>query len=305
VTTYLLARAAQSALAVACVLALVFFMVRLTGDPSVAMLPQDASKEDVARFRAAMGFDRPLAVQFADFVRRAAVGDFGKSLQYRTSAWALIMERLPATLELAAAAMAFAIGVGVPLGIRAATRPGSPWDVLAQGTALLGQALPAYWVGLILILVLAVQLNLLPVAGRAGWSSLVMPTVTLGMGTLGRLTQLARTVMAETLAQDYIRTAWAKGLAPRAVQYRHALKNAAIPLITLIGVNFGYMLGGAVLIESVFSYPGIGRLAAQAVFQRDFPLVQAVAFFASMVVIGVNLATDLVYGLVNPAVRLR
>ena len=304
-TAYLLARAAQSLLAVGCVLALVFFMVRLTGDPSVVMLPQDASKEDVARFREAMGFDRPLAVQFGDFVRRAVVGDFGKSLQYRTSAWSLIMERLPATLELAAAAMSFAILVAVPLGILAATRPGSAWDGLAQGVALLGQALPAYWVGLILILVLSVQLNLLPVAGRSGWASLVMPMITLGMGTLGRLTQLARSVMLDALGQDYIRTAWAKGLAARAVQYRHALKNAAIPLITLIGVNFGYMLGGAVLIESVFSYPGIGRLAAQAIFQRDFPLVQAVAFFASLVVILVNLATDLVYGLVNPQVRLR
>jgi peptide/nickel transport system permease protein len=305
VTTYLLTRVAQSVLAMACVLALVFFMVRLTGDPSVAMLPQDASKEDVARFRAAMGFDRPLTVQFADFISRAVVGDFGKSLQYRTSAWSLIVERLPATLELAASAMAFAILVAVPLGILAATRPGSVWDALAQGVALLGQALPAYWVGLILIIVLSVQLNLLPVAGRSGWSSLVMPTVTLGMGTLGRLTQLARSVMLDALAQDYIRTAWAKGLGARAVQYRHALKNAAIPLITLIGVNFGYMLGGAVLIESVFSYPGIGRLAAQAIFQRDFPLVQAVAFFASLVVILVNLATDLLYGLVNPQVRLR
>jgi ABC-type dipeptide/oligopeptide/nickel transport system permease component len=280
-------------------------MVRLTGDPSVVMLPQDASKEDVARFRQAMGFDRPLAVQFRDFIGRAVVGDFGKSLQYRTSAWSLIMERLPATLELAVSAMTFAILVAVPLGILAATRPGSVWDTLAQGVALLGQALPAYWVGLILILLLSVQLNLLPVAGRSGWASLVMPTITLGMGTLGRLTQLARSVMRDALGQDYVRTARAKGLAPRAVHYRHALKNAAIPLITLVGVNFGYMLGGAVLIESVFSYPGIGRLAAQAIFQRDFPLVQAVAFFASLVVILVNLATDLVYGLVNPQVRFR
>jgi peptide/nickel transport system permease protein len=305
VTAYLLSRVAQSLLAVACVLALVFFMVRLTGDPAVVMLPQEATKEDVARFRAAMGFDRPLGVQFRDFALRALAGDFGKSLQYRTSAWSLIVERLPATLELAAAAMSFAILVGVPLGTLAATRPRSAWDALAQGVALLGQALPAYWVGLVLILLLSVQLNLLPVAGRSGWASLVMPTITLGMGTLGRLTQLARSVMLDTLAQDYIRTARAKGLAPHAVQYRHALKNAAIPLITLVGVNFGYMLGGAVLIESVFSYPGIGRLAAQAIFQRDFPLVQAVAFFASLVVILVNLATDLVYGLVNPQVRLR
>jgi peptide/nickel transport system permease protein len=305
VGAYLLARAAQSLLAIGCVLALVFFMVRLTGDPTVVMLPQDASKEDVAQFRAAMGFDRPLAVQFADFIRRAVVGDFGKSLQYRTSAWSLIMERLPATLELAVVAMVFAIVVAVPLGILAATRPRSIWDALASGVALLGQALPAYWVGLILIIVLSVHLNLLPVAGRSGWRSLVMPMITLGMGTLGRLTQLTRSVMLDALAQDYIRTAWAKGLAPSAVRFRHALKNAAIPLITLIGVNFGYMLGGAVLIESVFSYPGIGRLAAQAIFQRDFPLVQAVAFFASLVVIGVNLATDLVYGLVNPQVRLR
>ncbi len=211
-TTYLLTRAAQSVLATVCVLALVFFMVRLTGDPSVVMLPQDASKEDVAQFRKAMGFDRPLAIQFGDFVRRAAVGDFGKSLQYRTSAWSLIMERLPATLELAVAAMGFAILVGIPLGILAATRPGSPWDALAQGVALLGQALPAYWVGLILIIVLSVQLNLLPVAGRSGWASLVMPMITLGMGTLGRLTQLARSVMLDALGQDYIRTAWAQAI---------------------------------------------------------------------------------------------
>ena len=304
-SAYLLGRAAQSAVAIVCVLALVFFMVRLTGDPAVVMLPQEATKEDMAQFRRAMGFDRPLAVQFGDFVVRAAVGDFGKSLQYRTSAWSLIMERLPATLELAMAALAFAVLVGVPLGILAATRPRSAWDALAQGVALLGQALPAYWVGLILILLLSVQLNLLPVAGRSGWSSLVMPMITLGMGTLGRLTQLARSVMIDALGQDYVRTARAKGLAPGAVQYRHALKNAAIPLITLVGINFGYMLGGAVLIESVFSYPGIGRLAAQAIFQRDFPLVQAVAFFASLVVILVNLTTDLLYGLVNPQVRFR
>ncbi len=302
---YLLGRLAQSALAVACVLVLVFFMVRLTGDPAVVMLPQEASAADVAAFRSAMGFDRPLSLQFWEFLRRAVVGDFGKSLHYRISAWTLIMERLPATLELAAAALAFAVAVAVPLGILAATRPGSLWDGVAQTVALLGQAVPAYWAGLVLILLLSVQLNWLPVAGRSGWTSLVMPMVTLSMGVLGRLTQLARSVMGEVLRQDYVRTAHSKGLSARAVHYRHALKNAAIPLITLIGVNFGYMLGGSVLIESVFSWPGIGRLTAQAVFQRDFPLVQAVAFFGSLVVISVNLLTDLVYGLLNPQIRYR
>jgi peptide/nickel transport system permease protein len=305
VRRYLVARLAQSALAVACVLVLVFFMVRLTGDPAVVMLPQEASAADVAAFRSAMGFDRPLAVQFWDFVRRAVVGDFGKSLHYRMSAWALILERLPATLELATAALCFAVVVAVPLGVLAATRPGSVWDALAQGIALLGQALPAYWAGLVLILLLSVQLNLLPVSGRSSVGSLVMPMVTLAMGTLGRLTQLARSAMRNVLDQDYVRTAHSKGLSASAVHYRHALKNAAIPLITMTGVNFGYMLGGSVLIESVFAWPGIGRLAAQAVFQRDFPLVQAVAFFGSLVVIGVNLVTDLVYGLVNPQIRFR
>jgi len=302
---YLVARLAHSAVAVACVLVLVFFMVRLTGDPAVVMLPQEASAADVAAFRSAMGFDRPLAVQFWDYVRRAAVGDFGKSIHYRISAWSLIVERLPATLELAAAALAFAVLVALPLGVMAATRPGSPWDTVAQTVALAGQAVPAYWAGLVLILLLAVQLHLLPVAGRSGWASLVMPMLTLSMGVLGRLTQLARAVMSEVLRQDYIRTAHAKGLAARAVHYRHALKNAAIPLVTLIGVNFGYMLGGSVLIESVFSWPGIGRLAAQAIFQRDFPLVQAVAFFGSLVVITVNLLTDLAYGFLNPQIRHR
>ncbi len=303
--TYVLARLAHSLFAVACVLVLVFFMVRLTGDPAVVMLPQEASAADVAAFRSAMGFDRPLVVQFWDYLRRAAVGDFGKSIHYRISAWSLIVERLPATLELAAAALTFAVLVAVPLGVVAATRPGSAWDAAAQAVALAGQAVPAYWAGLVLILLLAVQLHLLPVAGRSGWPSLVMPMLTLSMGVLGRLTQLARAVMGDVLRQDYVRTAHAKGLAAPTVHYRHALKNAAIPLITLIGVNFGYMLGGSVLIESVFSWPGIGRLAAQAIFQRDFPLVQAVAFFGSLVVITVNLLTDLAYGLLNPQIRYR
>jgi ABC-type dipeptide/oligopeptide/nickel transport system permease component len=302
---YLLARLGQSAAAVACVLVLTFFMVRLTGDPAVVMLPQEATAADVAAFRSAMGFDRPLAVQFWEFLRQASVGDFGKSLQYRTSARSLIVERLPATMELATAALTFAVVVAVPLGILAATRPASAWDWLAQTIALLGQALPAYWVGLILIIVLSVQLHLLPVAGRSGWTSLVLPMVTLGMALLGRLTQLARSVMLEVLRQDYIRTARSKGLRRPAVYYRHALKNAAIPLLTMVGVNFGYLLGGSVLIESVFSWPGIGRLAALAVFQRDFPLVQAVAFFSSVVVLGVNLVTDLLYGVLNPLVRYR
>jgi peptide/nickel transport system permease protein len=302
---YLLARLGHSLLAVVCVLVLVFFMVRLSGDPAVVMLPQEASSADVAAFRSAMGFDRPLVVQFQEYLRRAAVGDFGKSLHYRISALSLIAERLPATLELAAAALAFSVLVAIPLGVVAATRPGSAWDAAAQAIALTGQAMPAYWAGLVLIIVLAVQLNLLPVAGRGGPASLVMPMLTLAMGVLGRLTQLARAVMSDVLRQDYIRTAHAKGLAARAVHYRHALKNAGIPLVTLIGVNFGYMLGGSVLIESVFSWPGIGRLAAQAVFQRDFPLVQAVAFFGSLVVITVNLLTDLAYGFLNPQIRHR
>lgn len=302
---YLLGRLGQSAIALACVLVLVFFMVRLTGDPAVVMLPREATAADVDAFRTSMGFDRPLHAQLWGFLSRAAVGDFGKSLQYRISVWTLIVERLPATLELAAASLCFAVAVALPLGILAATRPRSVWDATAHVVSLLGLALPAYWVGLLLILVLAVQLNLLPAVGRSGWESLLMPMITMAMGMLGRLTQLARAVMAEVLRQDYIRTARSKGLSAAAVHYRHALKNAAIPLVTMVGVSFGYMLGGSVLIESVFAWPGIGRLAAEAVFQRDFPLVQAVAFFASMVVLIVNLLTDLLYGFFNPQVRYR
>jgi ABC-type dipeptide/oligopeptide/nickel transport system permease component len=305
VGTYLLARLGQCVLALACVLVLVFFMVRLTGDPTAVMLPKEATAADIAAFRRAMGFDRPLGVQFRQFVQHAVTGDFGKSLQYRTSVRALIMERLPATMELAMAALAFAIIVAVPLGILAATHPASVWDWFAQAIALLGQALPAYWVGLVLIILMSVRLHLLPVAGRSGWASLIMPMVTLAMGLLARLTALSRSVMLETLRQEYIRTARSKGLPPFAVHYRHALKNVAMPLLTVVGVNFGYLLGGSVLIESVFAWPGIGRLAAQAVFQRDFPLVQAVAVFSSVVVLSVNLMTDVLYGVLNPLVRYR
>lgn len=282
---------------------IVFFMVRLTGDPAVIMMPQDATAEQVAEFRERMGFDRPLWVQFVDYAGGLLKGDFGRSLHWNLPALELILQRLRPTLELAAAGIVIAVTLAVPLGIISASKPGSIWDGIAQAVALLGQSLPTYWIGLVLILVLAVQLELLPATGRVGWRSLIMPAMTISMGAMGRLTRLTRSAMLEVLQQDYIRTAYGKGLRQRTVYVRHALRNAAIPVLTYTGVAFGYMLGGSVLIETVFAWPGVGRLAYQAISVRDFPLVQAVALFMSVVIVILNLVVDLAYGFINPEVR--
>lgn len=300
---YLVIRLAQGVFVFWGIAIIVFFMIRLTGDPAVVMMPQEATAEQIAEFRHKMGYDRPLIVQFLDFAGGILVGDFGKSIHWNQPAFRLIAERLRPTLELAVAGIILAVGLAVPLGIISASRPGSIWDVLAQGVALLGQSLPTYWVGLVLILILAVRLGLLPATGRVGWRSLIMPAVTISMGSMGRLTRLTRSAMLEVLQQDYIRTAYGKGLHPRTVYVRHALRNAAIPVLTYAGVAFGYMLGGSVLIETVFAWPGVGRLAYQAVSVRDFPLVQAVALFMSVVIVVLNLVVDLAYALINPEVR--
>jgi peptide/nickel transport system permease protein len=282
----------------------VFMLVRLSGDPTGLMISPDASAADVVALRRQMGFDRPLLVQFADFANGALHGDFGDSLRYREPAFGLVLDRLQATVTLSAAALAIAICVAVPAGIVSAVRQNTVWDRLALVFALLGQSMPVFWFGILLILVVSVRLQLLPSSGAGGVKHLILPALTLGLYSTARITRLVRSEMIETIAQDFVRTARAKGLKERAVLYRHALRNALIPVVTVIGIEAGGMLGGAVITETIFAWPGIGQLAVRAIVNRDYPLVQAVVFTTACIFVVINLVVDVLYAALDPRVKL-
>jgi ABC-type dipeptide/oligopeptide/nickel transport system permease component len=300
---YILSSLSQALVVLVGVLILVFFMIRLTGDPAAAMLSREAKPEQVEAFRHQMGFDRPLIIQFFDFARKALVGDFGDSLHYRLPALPLVLERLPATLQLAGVALLMALVIAIPLGLIGGANPNSPLDLIGRAIGLFGQTIPPFWLALVMIVVFAVVLRWLPTSGRDAPLSVLMPAFVLSLGTMGRVIRLTRSSVLEIMGEDYIRTARSKGLADNVVFFKHALRNAAIPLISVIGVQFGYMLGGSVIIESVFSWPGLGKFAADSISIRDFPVVQAIAFFTSVVVISLTLLTDMAYALIDPRIR--
>ncbi len=300
---YILSSLGQAISVLIGVLILVFFMVRATGDPATLMLAREASPEQVEAFRHQMGFDRPLIVQFADFTAKTLTGNFGNSLHYRLPALPLIVERLPATVQLAVVALIMSLVIGVPLGLIAGSTPGSLWDAIGRTVGLFGQTIPPFWLALLMIIVFAVDLRWLPTSGRDTPQSVLMPAFVLGVGTMGRLVRLTRSSVLEIMGDDYIRTARSKGLPSRVIFFRHALRNAAIPLVSVIGIQFGYMLGGSVIIENVFAWPGLGRLAIESISNRDFPLVQGIAFFTSVIVIFLNVLTDIAYAFIDPRIR--
>lgn len=270
------------------------------------MLPPEASQEDVERLRVQTGLDRPLPEQFIRFLAGAARGDFGESLRYRGQpALKQVIQRFPATLTLAAVTLAWSLPVALVLGSIAAVRHNSIIDNLAMVTALLGQSLPSFWLGLILILVFAEQLNILPSSGYGGPQHVLLPAFTLGAFFTARNTRLVRSGMREVLEQDYIRTARAKGLGERIVLVRHALKNMAIPVVTIVGLDIGQLLGGAVVTETVFAWPGIGRLAIDSILRRDFPVLEADVFFIAVAFVGINLTIDVLYTWLDPRVRVK
>jgi ABC-type dipeptide/oligopeptide/nickel transport system permease component len=303
VQKYLLSRLIQSVLILLGVLVLVFMMVRIAGDPVSLMVPREASAEAREEFRHKMGYDRPLAVQFADFMSGALVGDFGDSLHFKDPALPMVLDRLPATVQLAGTGLLMAIVVAIPLGLIGGSRPGSLWDAIARLLGLLGQSIPSFWLALVMIFFFAVRLGWFPSFGRDEPKSLVMPAFVLGLGTMGALVRLTRSSVLEIRGEDYIRTAYSKGLSTRKVYVRHVLRNAAIPLISVIGVSFGYMLGGSIYIEAIFAWPGMGQLLEQAIGWRDYPLIQALAFFTSVVVIILNFLTDIAYAVIDPRIR--
>jgi peptide/nickel transport system permease protein len=304
-SVYLLRRLAQSVLVLLGVSFVVFFILYLTGDPALVLLPPDATAEDVREFRARMGFNDPFIVQYGRFLGGALRGDFGQSVRHGEPAFHLVVERLPATFELSGAALLVALVLAIPAGVVSAVRRNSLIDYVATVVALLGQSMPTFWLGIMLILVFSVQFNVLPSSGRGGIEHLLLPAVTLGLFTTARITRLTRSGMLEVLNQDYIRTARAKGVSGSPVVWKHALKNAAIPIVTIVGIELGTLLGGSVITETIFAWPGVGRLSVQAIYNRDYPVVQAAVFLLASTFVLVNLVVDLLYTYLDPRIRLR
>jgi peptide/nickel transport system permease protein len=285
---------------------LVFFAIHLPGggDPSMLYMPLHVTQEQLDAFRHRMGFDQPVHIQYVRWLGRAVRGDFGTSLRYAKPVFPLILERMPATLQLAVAAQIFALTLALPLGILAAVRRNSIYDGLTMLGALFGQSMPGFWLGLMLILLFGVVLRILPISGREGPKHLILPAITLGTFFLARDTRLMRSGMLEVLGQEYITTARAKGLGERGVIWRHALKNALIPLITMVGMDVGALLAGTVVTETVFAWPGVGRLIFMAINQRDFPLIQAAVFLIAIIFVVTNLLVDFSYAYLDPRIRL-
>jgi peptide/nickel transport system permease protein len=304
VITFVLRRAAQSVLTVLGVSTATFFLVRLAGDPSSLLLPPEASLEDAARLRAALGLDQPLPIQYLRFLENAAQGDFGNSIRDARPAMALVFERLPATLELALTSfalgllLAFALGLIVRLVDSPRLRAAIMWLALAR------QSIPVFSFGLVMILVFSVWLHWLPSLGRGTPAHLVLPALTLGTYELALYLRLFNASLASEQQQDYVRSAYARGLGRIEVLLRHMLPNALLPLVTVAGINLGLLLGGAVITETVFSWPGVGRLIVQSVSQRDYPVILAGVFLISVIFVAINLIVDLLYGLLDPRVRL-
>jgi peptide/nickel transport system permease protein len=283
----------------------IFFIIRIKGDPVAQLAPVDLlSPQEIAELRHAYGFDRPIHIQYFDFMAHLARGDFGTSFRYRQPALPLVVERLPKTVQLAASAAVIAWLLALPLGIVAAIRRNSLIDLAATTVSVLGRALPNFWLGIILILTVAVGLGWLPVSGSETAAHLVLPAVTLGVGLATTLTRLIRSSMLEVIGQDFIVTARAKGLREPLVVMRHALRNGLIPVLTVFGLQSAWLLGGVIIVEQVFAWPGMGQLMVKAVLTRDMAIVQAGVFVFALIVMGMNLAVDVLYTFLDPRIRL-
>jgi ABC-type dipeptide/oligopeptide/nickel transport system permease component len=305
-TTYVLTRLGYSLFVLWGALTIVFVAVRIVpGDPASLMLGPGSTEEDVVALRDRLGLTASLPVQYARFLGGAVRLDFGDSLWLNRPVGAEIASRIAASGRLAAAAVALALLASFPLGILAALRQRSPTDIAISLVSLVGQSVPSFWLGIMLILVFARQLRLLPSAGSETWRHLLLPALTLALPLVGVLTRLVRSGLLEVLYEDYVRTARAKGLTPRVVLTRHALRNMLIPVVTVVGLQIGNLLGGAVIVETIFGWPGIGRLLVDAIFHRDYPLVQAAILLITAGFVAVNLLVDLSYGYLDPRIRLR
>jgi ABC-type dipeptide/oligopeptide/nickel transport system permease component len=296
-------RSARALAALVGVIAVVFVLLHLSGDPSYILLPLEATDAQRAAFRAQYGLDRPLVVQFAVYLERCLRGDFGQSFSFQIPALSVVLQRLPATLQLTVAALILGLVLAVPAGVLAATKRGTRYDRLVMGIVLVGQSVPTFWLGMMMILVLGVHLHLLPVSGRGTWWHLIMPAVALSLWLVALLARVTRSEMLEVLAQDYVRTARAKGISEPGIARRHALRNALLPIITVVGLQFGGLLGGAVMTETVFAWPGVGTMILDAILKKDYPVVLAGVMVVALGFILINLVLDLLYRALDPRIR--
>jgi len=284
----------------------VFGLLHLSGDPIRLLAPLDTTAEELEVMRKAHGLDRPLPEQYWNFLTNALQGDFGKSIRNGLPALELALERLPATAVLTLTAYSIALIVAFPIGVLAAINMNTWIDRILMGFALLGQSMPVFWLGILLMLLFAVNLQILPATGRHdGWRSLILPGITLGMFNMARTARLLRSELLEVMGVDYIKTARGKGLSEQVVIWRHALRNALIPMITLLGLDLGALLAGSVITETIFAWPGIGRLAVDSIYARDFPVVQAVVCVVAVVYVAINLLVDILYVFLDPRIRLK
>jgi peptide/nickel transport system permease protein len=327
----LISRLAQAVVVLIGITAVCFFILHLTADPAALMLPESAGPEQYTAIRHQLGLDQPLLLQFVHYMARAMTFDFGLSYQQNQPAMQIVLSRLPATIELAATAFLIALIVSIPVGILSATRRNSSTDFAAMGTALIGQSMPNFWLGLLLILLFSVELGVLPASGRLSYGlnqtahtdfylfeglltlnmplfidalrHILLPAITAGLYSSAKLTRLVRSSMLDQLSEDYVRTARAKGQSEFAVINVHALKNASIPLVTLGGLELGLLLGGTVVTETVFAWPGVGLLSLQALNTHDFPIIQATVFLLALIFVVVNFGVDLLYTWLDPRIR--
>lgn len=287
------------------IISIVFILMYISGDPIVLMLPEDATQEDRDALRIALNLDEPFYVQFGTYLWNVLHGDFGNSFRYNQAALPLVLERLPATAQLAAASMIIAIVMAVPLGIWSATRKNSVIELIVTTGTVLGKAMPNFWVGIMLVLLFAVNLQWFPVSGSGSLAHLVLPAITLGTSIAAYIARLTRSSMLESLNQDYVRTAKSKGLKHLIVIYKHALRNALIPVVTIIMLQTGGLVGGALVTESIFAWPGLGQLLVQSINARDMSVVQAAICVIAVMVIVMNLITDIVVGWLDPRIKYR
>lgn len=281
----------------------VFILVYHAGDPVSMMLPEDASQEDRENLREALGLNEPFLVQYGSFIKDISTGNFGVSTRYNAEALPLVLERLPATFELAGAAMLVSLIISIPLGIWSANKRNSFVDLFITGGSVLGKAMPNFWLGIMLILVLAVMIPIFPVSGRGTMLHLILPAITLGTSVAAEMTRLVRSSMLDTLGQDYIRTAMSKGVSDKKVIFYHAFRNTLIPVLTITTLQLSILVSGSIITESVFQWPGLGMLLVQAVNARDMAVVQAAVFIIAILVILVNLITDLIYVIIDPRIK--
>jgi len=297
-------RLGQAVAATFGVLTIVFFIMRLSGDPTLLLVPEGATAEQIDALRHALGFDRPLLVQYLAYLGDLARLDLGESLVQRAGVAGIVAERIPYTVALAAGALVVALGIGIPAGIAMAVWRGTLLERALAAFVLTGQSLPTFWSGILMILFFGVNLGWLPTSGADSLQSLIMPSVALGALTMSTFARMTRIAVLDELSRDYVAAARARGLSLGAAVFRHVLRNAAIPVVTIAALEVGNLLAGAVIVETVFAWPGIGQLAIQSIAARDFLIVQTIVLFVSTVYIGMNLLADLAYALIDPRIRL-